>query len=228
MMYDPAATTPTAARSRRKPWNEPPRRPLSEEIGNSVTHGVGALLSIPALVLLILRSSSPAQLAAGLVYGICLILLFLMSCLYHAWPSGSMVKYVWRRFDYCSIYLLIGGSFAPYWLVWVGGRTGLLFFCLQWALIVTGITFVGIFGPGRLRALHMSLYLVLGWSALVFLPSMVRTQPELAVMTLLGGVVYTLGIIPFALKRRGAHFVWHFFVLLGALCHYIGILRCLY
>ncbi len=217
-----------APRAHRKPWNEPPVRPLLEEIGNSVTHGIGALLGIAGLILLLLKSSSPEKTAASLFYGICLILLFLMSCLYHAWPAGSMVKYVWRRFDYCSIYLLIGGTFAPYWLVWVGGLRGILFFCIQWALIITGITFIGIFGPGRLKPLHMTMYLVLGWSALAFFPSMLQTSRGLTLMTLIGGVAYTAGIIPFALKTRGAHFIWHIFVLLGALCHFIGVFYFMY
>ena len=214
--------------SRRKPWNEPPVRPLLEEIGNSVTHGVGALLGATGLFLLLQRSSSREKTAASLIYGICLILLFLMSCLYHAWPRGSMVKYVWRRFDYCSIYLLIGGTFAPYWLVWVGGVSGLLFFCVQWALIVTGITFIGVFGPGKFKPLHMSMYLILGWSALAFFFFFLRTSRSLTLMTLLGGAAYTVGITPFALKTRGAHFIWHIFVLLGAFCHFIGIFCFMY
>ncbi|MBR4503323.1 MAG: hemolysin III family protein [Clostridia bacterium] len=214
--------------SRRKPWNEPPIRPVLEEIGNSVTHGIGALLGIVGLILLLYKSPSPEKTSASLIYGICLILLFLMSCLYHAWPSGSMVKYIWRRFDYCSIYLLIGGTFAPYWLVWVGGSMGILFLCIQWVLILTGITFVGVFGPGRLKPLHMSMYLVLGWSALAFFPSMFQASHSLTLMTLLGGVAYTAGIIPFALKSRGSHFIWHIFVLIGALCHFIGIFCFMY
>ncbi len=220
--------TSTTVSSRRKPWNEPPRRPLLEEIGNAVTHGVGALLSAAGLWILLLRSDTPAKLTAALFYGICLFLLFLMSCLYHSWRSGSMVKYIWRRFDYSSIYLLIGGTFAPYLLVWYGGTPGIVIFCIQWALIVTGITFVGVFGPGRFRPLHMTLYLTIGWSAVAFVPAMISAEPGLALMTLAGGLAYTLGIIPFAMKTKGAHFIWHFFVLIGAVCHYIGIIKFIY
>ncbi len=226
MIQNPAVLS--AASSRRKPWNEPPVRPLLEEIGNSVTHGVGCLLGMAGLYFLLKKSNTPERMTASVFYGVCLILLFLMSCLYHAWPAGSMVKYIWRRFDYCSIYLLIGGTFAPYWLVWVGGTTGILFFCLQWGLIITGITFIGVFGPGRFKPLHMSMYLILGWSALAFFPAMLKASPSLTLMTLLGGVAYTLGIIPFTMKARGAHFIWHIFVLLGAICHFIGILCFMY
>ena len=97
--------------------NEPPRRSILEEVGNAVTHGVGALFAIAGLVLLLLRSSSPLKLLCSIVYGLCLVMMFLMSCLYHSFRWGSGVKRLWRRFDYISIYLLIGGTFTPMWLL---------------------------------------------------------------------------------------------------------------
>ena len=213
--------------SRRK-RNEPPRRSVLEEVGNAVTHGVGSLLSIAALVLLLLQADTTPKIIAALVYGICMILMFTMSCLYHSFRSGSTVKRVWRRFDYISIYLLIGGTFAPLWLVYWGGKTGLLLMILQWIIIITGVTFVGVFGPGRLRPLHIALYIVLGWSALVFLPGMIRNDRSLFWFILAGGIIYTLGIIPFLLKKKGAHFLWHFFVLFGAIAHWLGIYLYVY
>ena len=204
-MPEKKALTPDSRRKR----NEPPRRSVLEEVGNAVTHGVGSLLSIAALVLLLLRADTAPKIAAALIYGICMILMFTMSCLYHSFRSGSTVKRVWRRFDYISIYLLIGGTFAPLWLVYWGGKAGLLLMILQWAIIITGVTFVGVFGPGRLRPLHITLYIILGWSALVFLPGMIRNDRPLFWFILAGGIIYTLGIIPFLLKKKGAHFLWH-------------------
>ncbi|MBR5382828.1 MAG: hemolysin III family protein [Clostridia bacterium] len=223
-MPEKNALTPDSRRRR----NEPPRRSVLEEVGNAVTHGVGSLLSIAALVLLLLRADTTPKIVAALVYGICMILMFTMSCLYHSFRSGSTVKRVWRRFDYISIYLLIGGTFAPLWLVYWGGKTGLLLMILQWIIIVTGVTFVGVFGPGRLRPLHIALYIVLGWSALVFLPGMIRNDRPLFWFILAGGIIYTLGIIPFLLKKKGAHFLWHFFVLFGAIAHWLGIYLYVY
>ena len=78
---------------------EPPKRSVLEEVGNAVTHGVGALGGIAALVLLLLKADTPAKLASALVYGICLVIMFLMSCLYHSFKWGTTVKRVWRRFD---------------------------------------------------------------------------------------------------------------------------------
>ena len=197
-------------------------------MGNAVTHGVGALLGIAGMVLLLLKSDTAMKTVSSIIYGSCLILLFLMSCLYHSFRWGSWVKRLWRRFDYLSIYLLIGGTFTPFWLVYWGNTAGKILCGVQWAIILTGIVFVAVFGPGRLRSLHMTLYIVLGWSALVFLPGMLRDNVPLFAFTLAGGVVYTLGIIPFALKKKGAHFIWHFFVLFGAVLHWFGIYLFLY
>ena len=138
------------------------------------------------------------------------------------------MKRVFRRFDYSSIYLLIGGTFAPMFLVYWGNRLGIFLFVTQWIIIVTGITLIAVFGPSRFRPLHMVLYVAIGWSALMFLPGMLRTDVTLFWFTLLGGMLYTLGIVPFAIKVRGSHLIWHFFVLGGALTQWIGIYQCLY
>jgi len=129
--------------------NEPPKRSLLEEIGNAVTHGVGALFAVAGLVLLILKCRTPLALLCACVYGSCLLLMFLMSCLYHSFRWGSRVKRLWRRFDYISIYLLIGGTFTPLWLLFRGGQSGTVLCLVQWALILLGVVFVAVFGPGR-------------------------------------------------------------------------------
>ena len=202
---------------------EPPVRSVLEEIGNAVSHGVGAGLSIAALVLMILSSDTGLKLMASLFYGISLFLLFLMSCLYHSFKNGSTVKRLWRRFDYSSIYLLIGGTTAPFYLVYWGDVKGIVIFCVQWALIITGVTFIGVFGPGRLRALHFTLYFLIGWSAVIFIPDWLRNDPAIFWMCLAGGVVYSVGMIPFIKDTRGAHFIWHLFVLAGAAVHWFAV-----
>ena len=210
------------------PANEPPKRSVLEEVGNAVTHGVGALLAILGMVLLLQKSDTGVKVASSAIYGACMILMFLMSCLYHSFRHGSRVKRLWRRFDYISIYLLIGGTFTPLWLIYWGQGTGTLFCVIQWVIIAAGLTLVGVFGPGRLKALNMTLFIVLGWGGLIFLPRMIRNDLNLFWMILGGGIIYTLGIIPFALKKRGAHFLWHFFVLFGAMIHWFGIYLYVY
>ena len=208
--------------------NEPPKLSLLEEIGNSVTHGIGAALSIVAFILMLLKSDTSLKVMASCFYGICLILLFTMSCLYHAWKNGLFVKKLWRRFDYSSIYLLIGGTFAPMCLVYWGNTKGIVMFCIQWALIVMGITFIGVFGPARVKPLHYTLYFLIGWSGLLFVPDMIKHDMWLFILILGGGILYTIGMIPFGLRRKGSHFIWHIFVLLGAAAQWLGIYLFVY
>ena len=208
--------------------NEPPRLTAGEEVFNAVSHGVGTGLAIAGLVLLLLRSDTPLKLTASLFYGISMVVMMLSSCIYHVMPTGSRIKRICRRFDYTSIYLLIGGTFAPILLVFLGNRVGITFFCIQWAVILFGVTLVAVFGPGKWRPLHFTLYFVIGWSGLLFLPTLYRDNPALLLLIFLGGLAYTLGMIPFARQRKYDHCVWHVFVLLGALFHWFGIYNFLY
>ena len=210
-------------RAHRRMLSEPPVRPVLEEVGSSVTHGAGAALSVIALILLLMKAHTPVAIFSAIVYGVCLFFMFLMSCLYHAFRAGSTVKRIWRRFDYCSIYLLIGGTITPIQLLFMGGTWGTVLCVAMWVLIAVGVTFVGVFGPMFAKALHFSLFFAIGWSAVAFIPRMWSVAPSLLWFVLSGGIVYTLGMIPFVKKTRGAHFTWHLFVLLGALLQWLGI-----
>lgn len=211
-----------------KALNEPPKLTILEEVGNAVVHGIGAGLAIAGFILLLLKSDTGLKVMASCFYGISLFLLMIMSTLYHAFKSGSKVKRLWRRFDYCSIYLLIGGTFAPLYLVYWGNTLGIIFFSIQWALIVLGIVMISVFGPGRFKWLHFSLYFIIGWSGLVFLPDWFHNNRPLMWMILIGGVVYTVGMIPFTKDKKYSHFIWHFFVMIGAILHWIGIYYYIY
>ena len=215
-------------KEKQKLRKEPPKRSVLEEVGNAVTHGIGALLGIAGLILLLVHSDTGSKLYASLIYGLCFIMMFLMSCLYHSFRWGTGVKRLWRRFDYISIYLLIGGTFTPLWLLFWGETSGVLYCIAEWALIMAGITVIGIFGPEKAQKSHITLYIILGWLGLIFLPKMLNENLLLFWFTLGGGILYTLGIIPFAMKKSGAHFIWHFFVLFGAVVHWFGIYICLY
>lgn len=217
-----------AQRNRIRLKNEPPKLSVLEEIGNSITHGIGAGLAIAGMVLLLVKSDTGLEVMAALFYGISLFLMMLMSCLYHAFKSGSAAKRVFRRFDYSSIYLLIGGTFAPFYLVELGNKTGIVLFCIQWALIVFGIVLIGVFGPGRFRPLHYTLYFAIGWSGLMFLPMWIPDKIPLLCLVLIGGAVYSLGMIPFVMHVSSSHFIWHWFVILGALLHWFGIYLYVY
>ncbi len=228
-------------REKNRILNEPPKRSVLEEVGNSVTHGVGALFAIAALILLIIKSDTPFELASGIIYGICMLFTMSMSSLYHAFPYGSRVKRLWRRFDYTSIYLLIGGTFAPLLLVewnriyaydnFFSNYMGIIIFIIQWVAIITGITLVSVFGPGRIKWLNFPLYFSIGWSGVLFIPGWLwleNSNLPLFFMILGGGLAYTLGMIPFAMKSKASHFIWHFFVLIGAIVQFLGIYLFVY
>lgn len=208
--------------------NEPPKLTLGEEIFNAASHALGAGLSIAAMVLLLLKSNTGFEVMASCFYGISMVLMMAMSSIYHAMKSGSTAKRVCRRFDYSSIYLLIGGTFAPIFLVYIGGRIGITLFCIQWSIIACGVTLLAVFGPGKWRPLHFTLYFLLGWSGLIFLPDFYQNARMLLWFILVGGVVYTLGMIPFARGRKYDHCVWHLFVLTAAALHWIGIYTQIY
>lgn len=208
--------------------NEPPVLTRGEELFNAASHGVGAALAAGATVLLLLRSHTGMEVLASCFYGVSMFLMMLMSCIYHAMPTGSKAKRVCRRFDYTSIYLLIGGTFAPILLVYIGGTLGVTLFCVQWGVILFGVSAVAVFGPGRWRALHFTLYFLIGWSGLMFLPTFYRNARALLWYILVGGIIYTLGMIPFARNRKYDHCVWHLFVLGGAALHWIGIYTQIY
>ncbi len=213
----------TAKKSLAYVKNEPPVLTRLEEFGNYTSHGLGTLLAVAGLVLLILKSDTGLKLMASLFYGISMILMFLDSALYHGMPAGSKVKRILRRFDYSSIYLLIGGTFAPIFLVYWGSTAGIVLFLVQWGLILAGILLLAVFGPGRFYWVHNLLYFVIGWSAVCFLPGWWMNNRPLFWMILGGGAIYTLGMIPFVRDKRGDHFIWHLFVLAGAVVHWLGI-----
>ena len=208
--------------------NEPPVLTILEEVGNAITHGVGAVLALVGFILLLLKSDTGMKVMASCFYGISLFILMLMSCLYHSFKSGSKVKRIWRRFDYASIYLLIGGTFAPLYLVYWGNTLGIVLFCIQGSLIVLGIIMLAIFGPGKWKWIHFTLYFTIGWSGLIMLPDFFHNNIPLLFMILIGGIVYTVGMVPFARDKKYDHFIWHFFVLIGALLHWFGIYLFVY
>ena len=202
----------------------PPKRPLLEEIGNAVSHGIGALFAAFALVLLCLASDTPREYVGASLYCFGMFAMFLMSCLYHAFRNGGKTKRLFRRFDYTGIYLLVGSTFAPIILCYSNSPLNILFLVLQWVVIAFGITFIGVFGPTKFKRMHIALYVLLGWLGVLFIPEMIiRHDISLFLFILGGGVVYSLGIIPFALDKKAAHFIWHFFVLGGAILQWIGI-----
>ena len=223
----------------RKRKNEAPHLSILEEIGNAVSHGVGAILTVVALILLLMKSDTNLKIIASIVYCTAMFFMFFNSCLYHSWRWGSTVKRIWRRFDYTSIYLMIAGTFAPLQLVEIpaeygdpaGYIFGITYFAVMWAIVITGITLTCVFGPGRTKKINFPLYFTVGWSGICVVPGWImHDNIPLLLWILFGGIVYTLGMIPFGLLKgkKSAHFIWHLIVMAGVVIQFVGIYLCVY
>lgn len=200
---------------------------VGEEIFNSVSHGVGVLLAVAALVMLIVFAvmySDGYALAGALVYGISLILLYTMSMVYHIVQSRK-AKGVLRIFDHCSIFILIAGTYTPYLLGPLRGVMGWTIFGIIWGVTVIGIVLNAV-NLEKFKRLSLICYVLMGWGIVLSIkPMMARVALPGIVLLAAGGVVYTIGVIFYVLKKyRYMHSVWHLFVLAGSVLHYFSIL----
>ncbi len=201
-----------------------PRRryTVGEEVANSVSHGVGAALSVAALVLLIVRAVADgggARLAAALLMGIGLLVEYLFSTLYHAIaPEGA--KRVFRVLDHCGIYLLIAGSYAPFALVALGERGGIVLGIVVWAIAAVGIVLECFLLERQPKWLTALIYVVLGWLVIFRVGDLYEVMPAAGFWLLVaGGVSYTVGALFYIPKNvRYLHFVFHLFTLAGSVC----------
>jgi len=208
----------------------PPKWSMGEEIANSVTHGVGAVLSLVGLALLLLRAlqyGTAIHIASFAIYGASLFLLHLSSTLYHA-IQPPRVKRVFWVFDHASIYLLIAGSYTPFLLISLWGAWGLTLMIAIWSLAAIGIVMNSVF-IGRLRKVSLVLYLVMGWLIVVAGRELwLRVPREALILVGAGGIAYTVGVVFYCWKRLPyGHMIWHLFVLAGSACHYFAILQLL-
>ncbi len=200
---------------------------LGDEIANSVTHGVGVLLSIVGLVFLMIvagRHGTAWHIVSCAIYGSTLVLLYLFSTLYHALP-GRRTKYVFRIFDHSSIYLLIAGTYTPFMLVNLRGPWGWSIFVVIWTLAISGVVFKSV-AIGRFAVLSATIYVLMGWLILIAIRPLLHAIPWNGFLWLAaGGVCYTVGVIFFATDRiRYFHMIWHLFVMAGSACHYVAVL----
>lgn len=208
----------------------PKRYSIGEEIFNSVTHGVGAGLAVAATVLLIVRAVlyAPADgrgfyVTSFAIFGASLVVLYLMSTLYHALtPYGA--KKVFAIFDHSSIYLLIAGTYTPFCLTTLRGSVGWVLFGIIWGLAIAGMTFYAIFGS-RMRILSAITYVLMGWLVVfAFKPMVQNLNPLSLKLVLAGGVAYTVGCIFYALKKiKWMHCIWHIFVMFGSILHFFSV-----
>jgi hemolysin III len=204
------------------------RRQLStgEEIANSITHGIGALLSIIALVVLIIvagRSGDIWHLVSFSIYGSTLILLYLSSTLYHSFTAPK-VKNLFARFDHISIFLLIAGTYTPILLTSLRGAWGWALLGIIWTVALVGAVIRSIY-VYRFRKLMVAIYLIMGWMFVLAGNQIYQKLPSVSLTFLvLGGVAYSVGVIFYLWRKLPySHGIWHLFVLAGSTLHFFAI-----
>ncbi len=211
------------------------KQTIGEEIANAISHGIMGIFGIVALILLILRSNTIREYAGAILFGGSITLLYIMSTLYHA-LTNKKAKSVFKRMDHISIYLLIGGTFAPALLLIPDLQTpflgpmslGVLLLTIQWILIIIGTVFKAIWIK-RFSTIHVIIYLLMGWSSLIFVGALFNYSPNAFIFVLLGGIAYSLGVIFYALSKvKYFHFIWHLWTALATILQFIAIYGYLY
>lgn len=199
---------------------------LGEEIANSVSHGLGALMAIAGAVIVIVSAcinSDAMGVVGASIYGASLIILYTFSTLYHS-ITNPTAKGVFRIFDHCSIFILILGTYTPICFTILKGKIGWTLFSINTLCTVIGVVFNSI-DMKRWQKLSMALYIIMGWLIIISFKSLVSAVPLKGLVLLVaGGIAYTLGIIFFTLKQKYMHFIWHIFVLAGSILQYFFVL----
>ncbi len=200
-----------------------------EEILNSITHGIGILLSIAALVLLVVFASIRPygdvwKIVSFSIYGFSLIMMYTASTLYHSYQNPKIKKFL-NLFDHAAIYVLIAGTYTPFMLVSLRGPWGWSIFGVIWGLAIAGVIFKLFFYSDKYRKLSAIIYFLMGWIILIAIRPLLSEVPTGGLLWLLGGcLIYSMGI-PFYIKRekRFFHVIWHLFVLGGSITHFFAI-----
>ena len=202
-----------------------PRYSLGEELFNAISHGLGALLSIAGLVLLALRARGALAVTTSVLFGASMVLLYTVSCVYHALSRKTKGKRVLRVIDHCTVFLLVLCTYLPVALLGVGGALGWTLAGIVFLLAAAGVTFNAV----RLEACKIPSViceLLSGWSILAGLPRLMDSMgPTGVALLLMGGALYSAGAALYGLGARKpyAHSVFHLFCLGGTCCHFFAV-----
>lgn len=200
---------------------------LKQEVVHSMIHAFGILfgiISIPVLTALAAKNANVQGIVGASIYGFCFLMLFTFSTLYHG-IQHPQVKRTLEIFDHISIYFLIAGTYTPFLLIFLFDSFGITLLAVLWGLTLLGI-FFKIFFTGRFNIVSVIIYLLMGWIMLVGGRRFFREVPsDVLLFLMIGGVLYSIGVVFYLKKGFGWHHaVWHFFVLVAAVCHYVAVL----
>ncbi len=197
-----------------------------EERMNILSHAIGFILSIVALVLLVVRASlygNAWHIVSFSIFGSSLILLYAASTLYHV-AKEPVLRRRLQVLDHAMIYVLIAGTYTPFTLVTLNGVSGWVLFGFSWGLALTGII-LKLFFTGKYDLLSTLMYVFMGWIIIFAINPLIHRLPAEGLFWLVaGGLAYTLGAILYSIKKISFnHAIFHLFVLLGSCCHFIAV-----
>ena len=199
-----------------------------EEIFNSVSHGIGALLAIAGTAVLITMTAqhrTALEIVSACIFGTSLIILYLMSTLYHA-ITNRKAKKVLQIIDHDTIFLLIAGTYTPYALCCIEPKwLGWMIFVIIWVVAIIGIVLSSV-NLDKFRKISTLCYILMGWGIVLAIKPLKEGIPKSSLTLLaVGGVLYSLGCIFYVKKKvRYFHSIWHLFVVAGSILHYFSIL----
>jgi hemolysin III len=198
----------------------------AEEKTNIISHALGLVLSMVALVLMVIRASQNGnmlQLVSVSIFGASLIALYAASTFYHSAREASLRTRL-RIIDHATIYVLIAGTYTPLTLIALGGPVGWVIFSVAWAMAFTGIS-LKVFFTGKFDLVSTMMYIFMGWIIVFAIkPLMDNMSSEGLFWLFAGGVAYTTGAIIYSIRKiRFNHAIFHLFVLLGSFCHFVSV-----
>lgn len=200
---------------------------ITNEVLNSVTHGIGFILSIVATIFLVFKgidNQNTLETFSYVVYGLSMCTLYLASTLYHS-LAFTKAAGILKVIDHSSIFILIAGSYTPFALISIGGSFGLFIFIAQWLIAIFGVVGKILF-LNKMKKFSTLLYILMGWFGVIAIPQMTASLGSGGITWLIaGGLAYTVGTIFYANDNlKFWHVIWHLFVLAGSICMYFSVL----
>ena len=198
----------------------------AEEIANFVSHTAGAGLAILGFIMLIIRASwynNIPALISYIIFSLGLMVLYTMSSIYHG-LKPSKAKNVFEILDHSSIYFLIAASYTPFLVLGLKSNMGITLLVIQWIICIIGITFKAFF-TGKFKGISTIVYLIMGWMIVFSWNELIaKISPISLGFLIAGGILYSLGTIFYMWKVcKFNHMIWHIFVILGSIAHYIAV-----
>ena len=197
-----------------------------EEMTNIISHAIGLILSIVALLLMLIRASESGNtlhIVSAAIFGVSLIALYAASTLYHS-AKDPKVRSRLRINDHATIYILIAGTYTPFTLITLNGWVGWTIFGVSWGMAIAGLI-LKLFFTGKYNVLSTLMYVLMGWIIIFAIKPLINSLSSEGLFWLVaGGVAYTTGAVIYSIKKiKFNHATFHLFVLLGSFCHFISV-----